>query len=156
MIKFLSPFDVKFCNVIWTSNNTEQPWCSCLQTFTILHFTTNGSDEFGWEEVDKSDSLTLLLLNRYAQFSQALSSIKLRLTTFMPYGMEISINILIYFTLPKLVCILLLVFHKVLKWNRCLTMKMDSDVHGSVMVKIEDIEIWLYFLWETNWPKWPF
>jgi hypothetical protein len=118
----------KSCNVIWTSNNTEQPWCACLQTFMICHFTTNDSDEFGWDEADESGSHTLLLQCRHAQFSQALSSIKLRLNNFVPYGMAISINILIYFMLTKLDCILLLGFHKVLKSNRSLTMKMDSDV----------------------------
>lgn len=67
----------------------------------------------------------------HSQFCQAVSSIKLRLTTLMPYRMTVSVNNLIYFKLPKLVCVLLLVFHKVLKSNRFLTMKMDSDIHGA-------------------------
>jgi hypothetical protein len=68
----------------------------------ICHFTSKGSDEFGCDEEDEPGSLTLLLQHRYAQFTHALSSIKLKLTTFVPYGMAISINILIYFMLTKL------------------------------------------------------
>ena len=79
-----------------------------------------------------SGSLTLLLLHRYAQFSQALSSIKHEVKYFHALRNN---NLHEYFNLlhvSKIDCILLLVFHKVLKLSRCLIMNMDSDVHGAL------------------------